>query len=261
MSAYAEIGDDDPFAGDVNFGVLVNETGGKLFYNRNDLDTEIKQSEAIGSEYYTLTYQPQDVEPDGKFRRIRVTLRDRNLHAVTKAGYFAPDKKMPIDVQQEKVTNLAEAAQSIVPFNALEVSLSDVLRHPDSGTAEFTVQLRSKNVAFQPTDDGKDSANLIVAAASLNKDRGLLASRIHTLTLLTQDMRPVPDVVSSFRLTIPVPRKTSSVRVVIENEDGGQIGTADLDRKTIEEAPATSTPEPRLTTRPENVAPLYPRSQ
>jgi VWFA-related protein len=261
MSAYAEIGDDDPFAGDVNFGVLVNETGGKLFYNRNDLDTEMKQSETIGSEYYTLTYQPQDVEPDGKFRRIRVTLRDRNLHAVTKAGYFAPDKKMPIDVQQEKVTNLAEAAQSIVPFNALEVSLSDVLRHPDSGTAEFTVQLRSKNVAFQPTDDGKDSANLIVAAASLDKDRRFLASRIHTLTLLTQDMRPLPDVASTFRLAIPVPRKTSSVRVVIENEDGGQIGTADLDRKTIEAAPATSTPEPRLTTRPENVAPLYPRSQ
>jgi len=42
MSAYAEIGDDDPFAGNINFGVFVNETGGKLFYNRNDLVTEIK---------------------------------------------------------------------------------------------------------------------------------------------------------------------------------------------------------------------------
>src|SRR5271167_1424456 len=103
MSAYAQIGDDDPFAGDINFGVLVNETGGKLFYNRNDLDTEIKQSEGIGSEYYTLTYQPQDVEPDGKFRRIRVTLRDRNLRAVTKAGYYAPDRNLPIDERQQKM--------------------------------------------------------------------------------------------------------------------------------------------------------------
>jgi hypothetical protein len=40
--AGAEIGEDDPFAGDVNFGVFVNETGGELFYNRNDVDMEIK---------------------------------------------------------------------------------------------------------------------------------------------------------------------------------------------------------------------------
>ena len=261
IDAGVNIGDDDPFAGDINFGVLVNETGGKLFYNRNDVDQEIKQSERIGSEYYTLTYQPQDVEPDGKFRRIRVTLRDRNLRAVTKAGYFAPDKSLPVDERQLKMITLAESAQSTIPFNVLDVSLSNIVRHPDSKTAEFTVQLRSKNVTFVPTDDGKRTANLILAAASLNTDQRILASRIHTLTLLTQDMRPLPDVVSSFQLTIPVPRKTRRVRVVIENEDGGRIGTADLDRKTIDAAPATPTSEPQLTTRPEQAPTPYPLRQ
>jgi len=62
-------------------------------------------------------------------------------------------------------------------------------------------------------------------------------------------------VVSSFQLTIPIPRKTRSVRVVIENEDGGRIGTADLDRKAIDAAPATPTDEPQLTTRPEHATP------
>ena len=147
------------------------------------------------------------------------------------------------------MTKLAEAAQSVIPFNSLDVSLSDVVRHPDSGTAEFTVQLKSKKLAFLPTDDGRNTANLILAAASLNKDRRFLASRILILTLLTQDMRPLPKVVSSFQLTIPVPRKTRSVRVVIQNEDGGRIGTADLERKTIDAAPARPTPAPQLTTR------------
>jgi len=32
------------------------------------------------------------------------------------------------------------------------------------------------------------------------------------------------------------------LRVVIQNEDGGRIGTAELDRKTIDAAPATPTP-------------------
>jgi VWFA-related protein len=94
-SATTDIGDDDPFSGDINFGVFVNETGGKLFYNRNDINTEIKQSEELGSEYYTLTYQPTAGNADGKFRRIRVTLSDPNLRAMTKAGYFAPTKPLP----------------------------------------------------------------------------------------------------------------------------------------------------------------------
>ena len=51
------LGEDDPFAGDVNFGLFANETGGKLFYNRNDVDKDIKESEQIGLQYYTLTYQ------------------------------------------------------------------------------------------------------------------------------------------------------------------------------------------------------------
>ncbi len=54
--AAGDIGTSDPYAGDVNFGVFVNETGGKLFFN-NDVDAEIRRSQLLGSEYYTLTYQ------------------------------------------------------------------------------------------------------------------------------------------------------------------------------------------------------------
>ncbi len=95
MSADVDLRDDsDPFAGDINFGVFVNETGGKLFYNRNDVNREIAQSQDLGSQYYTLTYQPQIGNEDGEFRRVRVTVRDPNLHVLTKTGYFAPNPEL-----------------------------------------------------------------------------------------------------------------------------------------------------------------------
>jgi hypothetical protein len=172
LEADVDLGDDDPFSGNA-----VNETGGKLFFNRNDVDKEIQRSERMGGEYYTLTYQPQIVDPDGKFRRIRVTLRDPNLRAITKAGYFAPNANAPIDRRQQKMIDLAEAVQSTIPFHALDVSLSDVVRYADTQTAEFTVQLNPKNRTFEPTEDGKSAATLILAAASLDNDRNVLASR------------------------------------------------------------------------------------
>ncbi len=113
------------------------------------------------------------------------------------------------------------------------------------------MQLKSKNVTFLPTDDGETAANLILAAASLDKYRSILASKVVPLTLLAKsgDRARLPGVVSRLKLMIRVPRKTQSVRVVMESEDGGFMGAVELDRKTIDAAPATPTPEPQLTTR------------
>jgi hypothetical protein len=78
MESDIDLGDSYPFAGDINFGVFVNETGGKLFFNRNDVDKLIGRSQRLGSEYYTLTYQPHSAADDGKFRRIHDSARSKS---------------------------------------------------------------------------------------------------------------------------------------------------------------------------------------
>lgn len=258
MEADADLGDDDPFSGDINFGVFVNATGGKLFFHRNDVDMEMERSERMGSEYYTLTYQPQNVPENGKFQRIRVSVRNRNLRVVTKAGYFAPDRQFPVDPRQQTMINIAEAAQSTIPFNALDVRVGDVVRHPDTRSAQFTVQVTGKNLGWSETDDGKSSARLILAAVSRNGEGNIVASRLERVSIesTVQDSTRRAKEVTRLPITLRVPRKTKSVRVVIETEEGGRIGAADLDRKTIDEAPAAPTPQPRLTHhRPEYVRP------
>jgi VWFA-related protein len=251
MDANADVGDSEPFAGDVNFGVFVNETGGKLFFNRNDVDAEIRRSQQLGSEYYTLTYQPHEGNEDGKFRRIRVTLSDSNLQVVTKAGYFAPDKSAPGDPRQQAFNNMAEAARSVIPFAALDVKVYGVVQHPDSHTAGLTILLRGKNLDWQPIEDGKSTTQLHLAAASLRADGGILASKVERVawTISTHEPARLAKDETTLTLTIRVPRETNRVRVVIATEDGGRIGAADLDRKTIDSAPSTPSPEPQLVRR------------
>ena len=141
-SAVADVGDDDPFSGDINFGVFVNETGGNLFYNRNDIASEINRSQQLGSEYYTLTYEPPAIQADGKFRRVRVTVRDPSLRALTKAGYFAPSGGSTAGRRQQTLAGIAEAVRSTLPFPGLALSVEDLVRHPDTGRVEFTVVLK-----------------------------------------------------------------------------------------------------------------------
>ena len=250
------IGDNDPFSGDISFGLFSNETGGKLFYNRNDVDAEIQHSAQLGANYYTLTYQPENVDPNGKFRRVRVALRDSSLRVITKAGYYAPDEKAVINVQQQRMIKLSDAIEAAIPFEALEVNLANVIRHPDLRTAEFTVIVHSKNLDFLPTEDGKDSVSLVVAVASLNNGRYILASRIlhTTLSTTTQDPARLPAVASHLQIVVPYPKRTRTIRVVIEDQNGGRIGTAELDRKLIDAAPEGPSPEPQLAPPPDHAA-------
>lgn len=83
-------GGNDPFER-TDFTKFVYETGGKVF-DENDVGREIHDALQLGSQYYTLTYQPHENEADSGFRRIRVAVRDSHLQIVTKAGFFGREQ-------------------------------------------------------------------------------------------------------------------------------------------------------------------------
>lgn len=245
-SANADIGGRDPFAGDISFGNMVNATGGTLFYNRNDIDNEIRTSEDFGSNYYTLTYQPPEGDLDGKFRNIRVTLRDPELHVVTKSGYYAPDKDAPVDPRRQNLINIYEATHSTIPFTALDMSVEGLVRHPDTDSVALTVVVQSRNFSWQSKDNGTSTAQLLVGAASLGGRREIYASKLESLTVAaaTQDPSRLQNQTSRLPVTVRYPHKAQGLRVVVEVADTGLMGALELDRKTIAAAPEAPTPAP-----------------
>jgi len=70
--------------------LLATTTGGVFVGNSNDLLRGMRQAFADGREYYVLAYVPADRTEDGKFRKIRVELKDKKLTVRAKHGYWAP---------------------------------------------------------------------------------------------------------------------------------------------------------------------------
>jgi VWFA-related protein len=246
---------EDPFAGTVNFGLFINGTGGRFFSKRNDIDRAIAEAQELGSKYYTLTYQPQAGEKDGEFREIKVVLRDPNLRAMTKAGYFAPEVTTSADSTPhhlDPMYQIEEAAQSEVVFDSLGVLLVHVERHPDSESVEVRTLLKSTHLRWQSTSDGRSTADITVAAVSLSKQKHILASRLRRLTVFSNSQDPASLAASEtpVTLTVPVPRHTESVRMIILEQEGGLIGTLELRQEVLASAPESSTPVPQLQQRP-----------
>ena len=68
---------------------LASATGGVYFHDSNDILKDFRTALADGREYYVLAYVPRNSLADGKFRKITVELRDRNLSVRAKEGYRA----------------------------------------------------------------------------------------------------------------------------------------------------------------------------
>ena len=68
---------------------MAERTGGKTFYNRNDIDIGIRTSIDDGSTYYTLEYYPQNRVWDAKFRRIELKLARPHTRLNYRQGYYA----------------------------------------------------------------------------------------------------------------------------------------------------------------------------
>lgn len=79
---------------------MAQRTGGKAFYNRNDLDHAIGSSIEDGSVYYTLAYYPDNKDWNGKFRKIQVKVGREGVKLRYRLGYYAVDPK--IFVEQNK---------------------------------------------------------------------------------------------------------------------------------------------------------------
>jgi VWFA-related protein len=84
--------------------MIADETGGKAFYNTNGLTDAVKQAVDEGSNYYTITYQPDDTNWNGAYRNVRVNVDRSGSHLFYVHGYYAdtPDAK----VQGQKVLPL-----------------------------------------------------------------------------------------------------------------------------------------------------------
>ncbi|MBZ5525749.1 MAG: VWA domain-containing protein [Acidobacteriia bacterium] len=102
---------------------MAERTGGKSFYNRNDIETGVRTSIDDGSTYYSLSYYPKNRTWDNKFRRIEIKVTRPGVKLKYRQGYYAqsPTLGESADAVSRSVSNalLPDApASSGVVFQA-----------------------------------------------------------------------------------------------------------------------------------------------
>jgi hypothetical protein len=89
---------------------IAEQTGGKAFYNTNDLAAAAEQAIELGSDFYTVTYTPDNQKLDTRFRTINVKVDVPNLHLSYRNGYYALDPGTSLSGVKVPRPTVAQAA-------------------------------------------------------------------------------------------------------------------------------------------------------
>lgn len=94
LRAGGEIGPGAGKRGKDGLFLMARDTGGELFENFNDLGAAMNKLLERTSVTYLLSYRPEDLDFDGKYRKLKVKLKNvADGRIVHRPGYFAPDAK------------------------------------------------------------------------------------------------------------------------------------------------------------------------
>jgi VWFA-related protein len=102
---------------------LAGDTGGKAFLDNNDLTGGIVQAQESISDYYLVGYYTSNAEPNGKFRRIRISLaNNQDAKLDYRQGYYASKEFAKFnDVDRER--QLEDALMLEDPITELTIAM------------------------------------------------------------------------------------------------------------------------------------------
>jgi VWFA-related protein len=126
---------------------LARFTGGRAFYNRNDLETGIRRSLDDAKYSYELAYYPDHDHWNGDWRSIKVKVNLPGGTVLTRGGYYAFPEPKPLPPKAREQL-LKEVADSPLEATAIPVTVKIIPppRSPEPSMVEASVYLSAQNL-------------------------------------------------------------------------------------------------------------------
>jgi len=223
----------DPFgAGTVSFSSLAPSTGGLAFTGRNDLNHVIAEGIEKGQDYYTISYSPTSSSEDAaRFRNIRIVMKDPNLRAVTRTGYY-PDTAADLNPVADKTMapgqamanlklDLSAALTSTIAYNGLNVTATK------ASEGSYTVHVAEKGIHWSDADaHGAQRMEATVAAGWYAANGKLLGH------VAREEIKMCGEGQGGAEFTLPItlPPGAKRLRFVVRDALSGQMGTFDMSK-------------------------------
>jgi VWFA-related protein len=122
---------------------MAEDTGGKVFAKTNDLAGAADKAVNDGSNYYTLTYTPENRDWKGEFRKVQVKLAEKGYTLAYRPGYYADD----VDKTDRKD---AVATAETAPPDPARIALNSAMEYGSPQPSDVVLKVAVNPATGQP---------------------------------------------------------------------------------------------------------------
>jgi len=251
-------------------------TGGKAFFNTNDIREAIATANEQGSNYYSFSYTSTNKVYDGKFRKIKMQLASKGYKLYYRQGYYADD----INVAAREAQLARNAISTAMQFGsppAREMQFS-VRVYPVGGKKKLDrekvgeVRMASKKapplppqvevqhyvidytldgseLRFVPQQNSGFHNSLALMISSFGQEGRMLTgwSSLANSNLAPEVYKKVITGDVGFQEEVDIPVEAISMRLGVQDQMGNHLGTVDV--------PLPVPPDPTIPRKAKNLLP------
>lgn len=210
---------------------VARDTGGRAFYNANDLAKAMAASVEDGSSYYTVGYYPENKNWDGKFRKITVKTERKDIKLRYRPGYYAFDSSAPTgppDNRQEQNRSAELLRASKDPLPATGVTFWAHLIPPSNGApAAYVEFLVDANTISCAEIEARHDCNLDFAVFTVASNGNVSKTVVKNVDtpLPASEYASVRKRGLPFRMQIDSQTKDRELRLAVRDNRTGLLGT------------------------------------
>jgi VWFA-related protein len=221
---------DDQLATHSTMNSVAEQTGGKAFYNTNNLDEAIRDGIQDGGTYYTLGYYPENKDWNGKLRKLVVNVKRSGVKLRYRQGYFAvnPTGYTKLDAKIQ-AADLSQAMSLDYPASTALQFRAVPIPSQDSAVNKITINfgVDAHNLGFESQEDGLQRASVDCAAQAFTLKGESVAARASTfaIALKPEQYQLVMQKFLPCNQTLELPPGEYVLRLGVRDNSTGLIGT------------------------------------
>ncbi len=213
--------------------VIAGDTGGKAFFNTNDINGSIQKVIDDSRAMYVLTYSPSHDQWNGKFRQIKVKVDRPGVQLRYRTGYIAsPESEKNTQPRKQLI---ADALRSPLELIDLRFGVkAAATKSSGDWQMESQIHVDPGQIQFQQqADQWMDSLDIVWV--ELSADGDVVARGSHTLNLKS-DQKGYAEVLRNgltFSEHAKVMNGAVEIRLVIADHGSGLIGSVNVPLKPV----------------------------
>jgi VWFA-related protein len=205
--------------------IFADTTGGKAYYNNNDLAGALTDASGDGSSYYILSYALDTKNNRPGWRKLKVKVKDHDYRIRSRGGFFVTQTTM--DPLSSEGMDIREALTS--PLDYTGVPLSVKLEVPVASGVKrkvgFSLLVPANAATVDASDNDRLNLEIWYVVRNVKGEDVSHNSKLYNLNLNAAYVAQLQSSGIGYNDTLELPPGQYGLRVVVRDNITGKVGS------------------------------------